>query len=407
MSQLDARGFLSDVARAAPRPHFAQPPDTITYNFEQGAPAPEIYPLESLEKYATKVLTEDGIACCDYTGAAGAAEMTFGYRGLRESIAERISARDSRHRTADEVMLVNGSAHGLSLLARTLLGPHDGAIVEASSFPYMLGYMETAKATLGYVPIDSHGMVVDALPDAIERLQNDGFRPKLIYTIPTFQVPTGTLLPLERRLQLLDIAERYDLLVIEDNCYYELYYDEKPPPTLLSLDRSGRVIQSDSFSKILAPGLRMGWLAGPEDMLAAAGSVRQDLGVSQLVAHLVDAYLRGGDLDPHLERVRRAYTAKRDRALAALQEHCSQRARFDIPRGGIYFWLELSPGLDVDQLRIMLESEGVACRPGERFSGDAARRGFLRVAFLHVPMAEIDRGISALGRALAASARSS
>jgi 2-aminoadipate transaminase len=230
-------------------------------------------------------------------------------------------------------------------------------------------------------------------------------KPKVIYTIPTYQLPTGTCMSLERREQLVALADEWGVLVIEDNCYWELYYDRKPPRTLLSLDRTGLVVQSDSFSKIFAPGVRMGWIVGSDEALKAVGSVRQDLGVSQWIARALELYLRDGKLEGHLDRVRELYTRKRDVTLAALEEHCSSYVSFRKPSGGIYFWLELTDDVDWERVRATMLNDGVACRPGERFSGDDSGRRYLRVAFLQVPEEEIERGIAVMGRALRESVR--
>jgi 2-aminoadipate transaminase len=149
----------------------------------------------------------------------------------------------------------------------------------------------------------------------------------------------------------------------------------------------------------------MGWVAGVPEAVAAVGTARQDLGVSQWLARALELYVSDGKLDRHIEELRAVYRHKRDIALAALREHCAPWVRFRVPRGGIYFWLEMSDDVDWDAVRERVAQEGVACRPGERFSGDDSGRRFLRMAYLQVPEEEITRGVAALGRALAASAR--
>lgn len=223
----------------------------------------------------------------------------------------------------------------------------------------------------------------------------------MIYTIPTFHVPTGVLMPLQRRKQLLDLANRWNVFVVEDNCYNELWYDAPTPPTLLSLEPGGRVVQSDSFSKMLAPGLRTGWIVAPE-VAAMVGRMRPDLGVSQFTSHVVNEWMSAGRLNAHLARVRPIYRRKRDVAADALRRHCGDHATFRVPAGGIFFWLELAPGIDGQQVRETLLREGVACRPGERFAGATAPGGYLRMSFLQVEESEIERGVALLGQALAA-----
>jgi 2-aminoadipate transaminase len=315
-------------------------------------------------------------------------------------LAGRIAERQGRAVGPLGVMLFNGSAQGLATVAAAFCEPGDGVVVEASSFPFMVGYLAATGAEVVTADLDGDGMVLESLERRLDELEARGIKPKLVYTIPTFQVPTGSCMPLERRQRLVELVQRRGVVLIEDACYQELYYDEPPPPSLLSLDDSGLVLQSDSFSKMLAPGLRMGWLAGTPEALGAVAVARQDLGVSQWLARAVQLYLEDGKLDPHLDMVRSVYTRKRDVALAALRTHCGDYVDFAVPGGGIYFWLELSDGVDWDQVRERAALAGVACRPGELYAGDESGRRFLRMAFLQVPDDEIERGVAVLGQAL-------
>jgi 2-aminoadipate transaminase len=391
--------------REAPPPYFRQPPVPVTYDFDQGVPAPELYPLEDLARYAAAALERFGPAACAYAGDEGYDELSYGPAGLRRVLADRIHEHQDRELGSRGVMLFNGSAQGLATLAATFCEPGDGVVVEALSFPFMVGYLAATGAEMTTVPVDDDGMDVDALEKAFDTFEEHGIKPKLVYTIPTYQVPTGTCMPLRRREQLVDLIGRRGVVVVEDNCYYDIHYGERPPPTLLSLDESGLVVQSDSFSKILAPGLRMGWVAGVPEAVAAVATARQDLGVSQWLARALELYVGDGRLDTHIDELRSAYRRKRDIALAALREYCAPWVRFRVPQGGIYFWIEISDDVDWDAVRERVAQEGVACRPGERFTGDESGRRFLRMAYLQVPEGEISRGVAALGRALAASAR--
>jgi 2-aminoadipate transaminase len=391
--------------REAPPPYFRQPPVPVTYDFDQGVPAPELYPLEDLAHYAAAALERFGASACAYAGDEGYDELSYGPAGLRHVLADRVQHHQGRDLGRRGVMMFNGSAQGLATLAATFCEPGDGVVVEALSFPFMVGYLAATGAEMATVPVDDDGMDVDALEKAFDTFEEHGVKPKLVYTIPTYQVPTGTCMSMRRREQLVDLIGRRGVVVVEDNCYYDIYYEEPPPPTLLSLDQSGLVVQSDSFSKILAPGLRMGWVAGVPEALAAVATARQDLGVSQWLARALELYVSDGRLDTHIEQLRGAYRRKRDVALAALREHCAPWVTFRVPHGGIYFWLEMSDDVDWDAVRERMAQEGVACRPGERFSGDDSGRRFLRMAYLQVPEEEISRGVAVLGRALAASVR--
>jgi 2-aminoadipate transaminase len=383
---------------------FPEPKVRVKYNFDQGVPAPELYPLSDLEAYIGRAFATYADLTCGYYGDAGYEEMTYGFAGLRETLAKRINCRDKREFDRRGVMLVNGSSQGLSLIAQAYLGPGDGAVAEALSFPFMVDYMQRTGAEVATVPMDDRGMDVDAVPKALQDLRSRGLRPKLIYTIPSYQVPTGTLMPTERRRRLVEIAQEWEVILVEDNCYHDLYFEEPPPPTLLSMDATGLVIQTDSFSKIVAPGLRMGWVTACPDAIAPLAAVRQDLGVSQLIARTLELYLNDGRLEPRLEMLRPKYKRKRDVAVAALKEHCGDYLTYTIPQGGIYFWLQADSRVDCARVSELLATEGVACRPGERFTDDPTGRQFFRMAFLQVSEDEVNRGVEALGRALRASA---
>ena len=372
----------------------------VTVNFDQGLPDPAHFPVAILRACVVETLEEDGAAALTYYGRGGPAEMQYGYLGLREQLAAWMTRRDGRAVDPEGVVLANGSTDGLALAINAHLGPGDGAIVEAATYPYTRRFIAETGAVLKTVPLDGDGMVVDALPDVLDALNDEGARPKLIATIPSFHSPTGTLLPRARRERLLEIAREWDVLVLEDNCYHAFFYDAPPPPTLLALDDDGRVLHSDTFSKSIAPGLRMAWVAGAPEVIGPLTQVRQDFAVSQLLARALERYLAGGHLDTHVAELRDVYRRKRDITVTALREHCGDSVRFTPPRGGFYLWLELLDTVDWDRARELAAARGVACRPGDTFVGDDSGRRFLRLSPIQVPDADIEPGIIALATAL-------
>ncbi len=292
-------------------------------NFDQGLPDPAHFPVALLQQCIAETFEYDGAAALTYYGRGGPAEMQYGYLGLREQLAEWMSRRDGRAVDPQGVVLANGSTDGLALAINAHLGPGDGAIVEAATYPYTRRFTVETGASVRTVPLDEQGMVVDALPDVLAALRDDGTPPKLIATIPSFHSPTGTLLPRARRERLLELAHEWDLLVLEDNCYHAFFYDAPPPPTLLALDGEGRVLHSDTFSKSIAPGLRMAWVAGAPHAIEPLTQVRQDFAVSQLLARALERYLAAGHLDTHLAELREVYRRKRDITAAP----CKRTAR--------------------------------------------------------------------------------
>lgn len=399
--------LYSRAAQSGPPLFFPDPDVPVVFNFDQGLAAPETFPNADLLRLAREILERDGAAALEYFDAdTGYEELVFGYRGLRESLVRLLQERDGKSPDTRGVILTSGSVQAIALAINGYLDPGDVAIVEAASFPYAIRYMEMAGAEVHSVPVDAEGLDVDALETLLSQLAAAGKRIKLVYTIATFQLPTGAVLSLPRRHRLLELASRYDCMILEDHVYGALRFEGEAVPTLLSLDTEGRVLQADAFSKIIAPGLRLGWMAGTPEGIGALAAVRQDLGVSQWLSRLMAAFLDEGLLGPHLERANALYKARRDRAIAALREHCGEFVRFRVPQGSFYLWLELSDGVDWERVGEMAAQRGVFCRPGERFLGDDGRR-FLRLAYSHVDDAVIEPGIAALGEVLRACARNS
>ncbi len=387
-------------------PEGGEPADGVVVNFDQGLPDPALFPVDDLRDALVATLDEDGEQALRYFGLGGPSEMRYGHTGLRAALAERLARRDGRSLDAAGVTLVNGSTDGLALAANAFLGPGDGGIVEAATYPHTRRFMAATGATIHAAPIDEDGLVVDALPAILDRMRGDGVIPKLVYTIPTFHAPTGTVLSPRRRQALVALAAEQHFVVLEDNCYHGFAYDEPPPPTLRAYDDAGLVVQSDSFSKYVAPGLRMAWLAGHPAAIDAVVRVRQDFAVSPLLARALERYLAAGAFDRHVEHLRLRYRTKRDLTAAALRAHCGAFVTFREPRGGFYFWLRISPRVDWDHARRALAAQGVAFRSGARFVDDEADGCFVRISPIPVPDADIEVGIAALGRALQAATRS-
>jgi 2-aminoadipate transaminase len=208
-----------------------------------------------------------------------------------------------------------------------------------------------------------------------------------------------------RRHQLLDLAKTHGFVIVEDEVYGDLRFAGEDLPTLLSLDDSGLVIQCGSFSKIVAPGLRLGWMAGDPRAIAGLAAVRQDLGVGQWLARVMDEYLAEGLLEPHLVKARAIYKAKATAAVKAMREHCAPYVKFREPRGSFYLWVEIDNRVDWARAARLAEREGIFFRPGERFMGEPNGRQFLRLAYSHVSEQVIADGIAKLGGILRACAR--
>lgn len=376
------------------------------FEFGQGLPDPALFPVSELRRCLQDELAAGGADACSYFGAAGGvSEMRYGSLALRRELADHVSGRDGAGPGPEGIVLAQGSIDALALAVAALVGPGDGAVVEETTFPYVPRFLVEAGATVRTVPVDADGMVVDTLEDRLESLAAEGRPPRVIYTIPSFHSPTGTLLPLARRQRLLQVARQWGVTVIEDNCYHEFWYGSPPPPTLLALDGGGgTVLQADTFSKLVAPGLRIGWLAGDPPLLEAVARSRQDFSVSQILARGVARFLDDGLLAPHLDEVRGAYRRKRDATVAALGRHCAGSVTFAVPSGGFYLWLRLADGgVDAARAVALADEFGVSLRPGTAFGQTPEATRHLRLAMVQVAEESIDPGVALLGEALQAS----
>ena len=395
-------------ARAGDGPplFFPDPETPAIFNFDQGLAAPETFPREDLTRIAKLVIERDGPGVLDYFDpATGYEELVFGYKGLREQIAQRIERTQGRTIDTRGIILTSGSVQGIALAVSGYVDPGDVVIAEAASFPYALRFMEMAGADVRTVPVDDDGMDVDAIEHLLASLAAEDKRVKMVYTIPTFQTPTATEMSIPRRHKLIALARQHGFIIIEDNVYGDLRFAGDPLPTLLELDDSGLVIQCGSFSKIVAPALRLGWIAGTPQAIEALAAVRQDLGVGQWLARVMTEYLAEGLLEPHLVRANAVYKAKAATAVRALRAHCGDYVSFREPQGSFYLWIEIDSRVDWEAAARLAEREGIFFRPGERFMGDTGGRQFLRLAYSHVSEDIIANGIATLGGILDRCAR--
>jgi 2-aminoadipate transaminase len=398
--------LYSAQAGDGPPAFFPMPETPAVFNFDQGLAAPESFPRDDLIRLARLVLDRDGPEVLDYFDpATGYEELVYGYRGLREQLARWIAARQGRVLDPNGIILTSGSVQGISLAVNGYLNRGDVVVAEAASFPYGLRFMNMTGAELRTVPVDDDGMDIDALDRLLEAVAAEGKRVKMLYTIPTFQMPTNTDLSRARRERLVALAKRWRFIVLEDHVYGDLRFAGEAKPTLLGLDDSGLVIQCSSFSKILAPGLRLGWMAGTQEAIGALAAVRQDLGVGQWLARVMAEYLKEGLLEPHIAGVNAIYKSKAKTASRAVREHCGDFVKFRDPQGSFYLWLEIDDRVDWQRAARIAEREGIFFRPGERFMGEATGRQFLRLSYSHVSETVIGEGIAKLGAILRACAR--
>nr|WP_269327747.1 PLP-dependent aminotransferase family protein [Kineosporia mesophila] len=342
-------------------------------SFGGGYPDPALFPLDELRSVFDEVLQEGNRSALQYT-------TSIGLPGLRSLIAERMTA-DGSACGPDDVLVLQGAQQGLDLVARLLINTGDVIVTENPTFLGALIAFNPCRPRYATVDVDEAGMKTEEL-EAVLRSTPEA---RFIYVIPDFQNPSGATLSLQRRVRLLELASRYDVLVLEDTPYRELRYAGEQLPTLRSLDTENRVIHLGSFSKTLAPGLRMGWAVAAPGILEKLGLLKlaADTQSSTLNMAVTARFLQRFDLDQHIRGAREVYRAKRDLMLATLDEHFPARVSFTRPDGGLFTWVEF-PG-EFDSARFMSEQAlphaKVAYVPGATFFPLVERPNFARFSY--------------------------
>jgi len=360
-------------------------------SFAGGISDSHLFPAEDFRKVLQAVMRHDGIDALDYGDRRG-------YAPLRETIAH-ILASQGLQTSPENVLITAGSQQALALVSQLLLQPGDTILVESPTYSAALDLFRALNFRIITVPVDSQGMQVDLLEKQLQQ-----HHPKLVYTIPNFHNPTGTCLSGTRRHELIILSDRYNVPILEDDFVGDLRYEGRAQPALKSLDPGGRVIHVSTFSKMLMPGLRVGFLVadGPVyDGLVKFKRVN-DLATSSLIQRALHDYVTVGRYQAHLRRSSQIFRKRRDVMLAALQRFLPGRFQHETPQGGLFLWLKLPGELSADRLLPLAIREGVDFMPGSGFFlNPADGAGWLRLNFVVQDEAKIAEGIRRLGRAMA------
>jgi 2-aminoadipate transaminase len=397
--------FLSDASRKASRNEIREllrviaRPDVIS--LAGGLPSPEAFPLGELAGLVARALERHGAAALQY----GTTEGDLGLRReLIRTMVELEGLEAFPDLAPDDLLIVSGSQQGLDVCARTLLSPGDVVVCELPSYLGALGAFGACGARLSGIPIDADGMRTDLLEQRLIDLRQRKLRPKFVYTVPDFHNPAGVSLALERRHELLAIAREFDLLVIEDSPYRPLRYLGDALPSLSSLDRDGRVIALFTLSKVLSPGLRVGWIVAQPEVISRLVVTKQPLdlctsGLSQLVAR---EYLAAGALPAQIERVRGLYSARRRALLDGLERHVDPAlgVSWTRPEGGLFVWVTLPSWLDAHALLPRALEQKIAFVAGRPFHCDGSGRNTLRLNFSYPTVEQLDLAAERLARCL-------
>jgi len=365
-------------------------------SFGGGMPDPKLFPREELAQIAREVIVEMGDKSLQYG-------PTQGIPDLREQLIKFMGSEGIRVGDINNVIIVSGSQQGLDILGRILIDPGDVVIVELPTYLAAINALRPYETEFIGIPLDNDGMRTEVLEDKIKELEREGKKIKFIYTIPTCQNPTGLTMSIERRKHLLEIASKYDLIIVEDDPYSYYLYEPVEFKHLKAMDKEDRVIYMSTLSKILSPGLRIGWVAGNEEFIKKMALAKQsiDLCTSPLNQYIAAEALRKGVIERHIPKIREIYREKRDLMLKSLEENMPEGCRWVKPVGGMFIFTWVPPEIDTKQMLMKCIKEyGVAYVPGQSFHVDGSGKNTMRLNFTYPSKDKIRIGVERIARAL-------
>jgi len=363
--------------------------DPTVISFAGGLPSPDLFAVEEMSKATTKVLRQDGRSALQYS-------TTPGYTPLREWIAAYGQRRYGLHLDVDQILITSGSQQGLDLIGKVFVNPYDPVVIEQPGYLGAIQALGMQEARIYSVPLLEDGLDLDFLETVL-----DGDRIKLLYTIPNFQNPSGLTYSLSSRQRLVDLIHDRDLVVVEDDPYGRLRYEGEDLPCLASL-LPDKVLLLGSFSKVVAPGLRLGWVCGPAEVIEKLVIAKQaaDLHTGTFVQRVLAQYLADNDLDAHVATLRQVYGQRRDLMLEALGRFLPPEVTYTRPQGGMFLWAGLPAGVSSLRLFELAIEQKVAFVPGTPFYVDGGGESNLRLNFSNASESDIETGIARLGAAM-------
>lgn len=367
------------------------------HNFVGGHNDPAQLPVDDLVAAATAVLRREGATLATYGLQSG----PLGYRPLRQFLAAKLKRTAGITCSADDILITSGSLQAIDLVNGILLQRGDTIITEGDTYQGALNRWSRLGVNAVGIPLDGDGMRMDALAAALGDLQRRGIRAKYIYTVPTVQNPTGTIMPEARRIELLRLARQHGVPIFEDDCYADLIFDRQRPPALHAMSRHGGVIHIGSFSKSIAPALRVGYIVAAWPQLSRMLALKTDAGSGALEQMVLGEYCPA-HFDTHVPALTRGLRAKLQTLMEALNAQFGTAAEFDEPRGGIFLWVKLPDAVDTLQLFQRALAAGVAINPGAEWSTDRAHgKSRMRLCFANPSPESIRAGIALLAEVCA------
>lgn len=365
-------------------------------SFAGGLPAPACFPAEEIAVATERVLANEAARVLQYG-------PTEGFPPLRSFLAELMHGRGVAI-SVEDVLISSGSQQALDMIAKLMIDRDDVVLVEDPTYVGALQAFRPYQPRFVGVPMDEQGLIPEALAQALAQLEREGRKPKFLYTVASFQNPTGVTLTRARREALLDLAERYSLPIVEDDPYGELRYSGEAVPTLAALDyvrhdEPRHVVYFSTFSKLLAPSLRVGWIVGPQQVLRRLALIKQglDLHTGSLAQAIAFETCRDGLLERHIPRIRAIYHERRDAMLAALAREMPAEVRWTTPEGGMFLWLTVPNNIDVADLLQQAIEQQVAFVPGAAFFANGGGSNTMRLNFSHPSTERIEEGVRRLG----------
>jgi len=367
-----------------------QDPDIIS--FAGGLPNPNSFPIKDLEDVIVKVLDNHGKTALQYG-------TTHGLYELREHLAER-AAKDRLNVDAEEVTILSGSQQALDAVGKLFLNPGDTAIVGLPSYLGGINAFRSYESNLIGIPLDEDGMMVDVLEDTIKKLVKKNITPKFVYVVPTFQNPAGVIMSESRRKKIIEIANNYDIVIVEDDPYSKLRYDDSPVRSIKSFDDNGHVIYISTFSKILSPGLRLAWAIASPELTRKLLICKQalDLCTNTFSQFIASEFIERGSLDLHIMKICEMYKPKRDAMMNAMKKYFPTGYTCYRPKGGMFAWVTLPKGIDTEVMFLDSIKEKVAYVHGKAFHVDGGGERSMRLNFSYSTNDQIEQGMKRLGK---------
>jgi 2-aminoadipate transaminase len=368
-----------------------------TISFAFGFPDPASLPADEVSAATARALAARGQAALQYGDYAG-------YSGLIDALLEKLERDQEIRARRENILITAGGSQAIALLLDALVDWGDTIVSEMPTWLGAVQAFQNVGANVVSIPVSDDGIDLQELATAMERLDAQGVRPKLIYVIANFQNPTGGSISLAGRQALLDLARRAGAILVEDDAYFDLRYEGEQQPTIYSLDRSGTVVYMGTLSKTMGAGMRLGWLVGPPELIRRVAALKVDGATSVFGSHVAAEWLPSMLL-PHVARLRQVYQRRRDLMLDALDRHMPPGTTWTVPEGGFFIWVTLPKGVDTTRMRPQVRELGVEYLPGDSCFAENSETNQLRLSYSFVQDDRIDYGIRIIGEVASAELR--